>query len=629
MQNKFKIGCCTKDNLLALRKNNFSIAMLLFEKLAKLNCYSMSTKITRVFDLLNHNLENFPKDEFVSGKTNGKWHKYSTKEFCETVDFLSAGLTTLGIGKGSRVAVMSANRPEWNICDFAIMQLGAYQIPLYPTLAEHDVKFILENAEISIVFAGDDAIHQKLVQVNKMLEVPIQIYTFNKLETSKYWMDLVAIGKNTKVDLDGYRNVITADDILTIIYTSGTTGTPKGVMLTHNNLVQNFMKSAIIFPAEVKTAISFLPLSHIFERMIIYLYNYSGVSIYYAESMDSIVADIQEVKPHSFSTVPRLLEKVYDKIMEKGKDLTGIKRGIFYWSLSLAEKFDQKNSGWYDFKLAIARKLVFKKWQEALGGNIVVLASGGAALNPRLCRIFWAAGMPIFEGYGLTETSPVITVNYYDATMFGTVGTVIEGVEIKIAEDGEILTRGHNVMKGYYLRDDLTAECIDKDGWFYTGDIGQIIDGRFLKITDRKKEIFKTAGGKYIAPQMLENKYKESPLIEQIIVLGENMKFPAALVVPTFSALKSWCEHKGIPYTTNEEMIKNELIIDKFESVIAQLGIDFGKWEQVKRFALLPKEFSIDGGELTPKLSFKRKFILEKNKTIIDKIYKDAENYKG
>lgn len=589
----------------------------------------MSVTINRVFDLLSYNLANFPKQEFISGKVNGEWKKYSTEAFCTTTDNLSKGLTTLGIGKGSRVAVMAHNRPEWNICDYAIMQLGAYQIPLYPTLADHDVKFIIENAEITIVFVGDEKLYHKVLAVTKQINHPVKVYCIDQVSEAPNWQELIELGKTTDVNLQSYRDAVSADDILTIIYTSGTTGTPKGVMLTHNNLVQNFKKSAIIFPKEVKVALSFLPLSHIFERMIIYLYAYADVAIYYAESMDTIVADIQYVKPNSFSTVPRLLEKVYDKIMEKGKDLTGIKRGIFFWSLALAEKFDVSNGWWYNFKLSIARKLVFKKWQEALGGRIVVMASGGAALNPRLARIFWAAGMPVFEGYGLTETSPVITVNHFGATMFGTVGPVIEGVEIKIADDGEILTRGHHVMKGYYLRDDLTAESIDTDGWFHTGDIGEIINGKFLKITDRKKEIFKTAGGKYIAPQMLENKYKESPLIEQIMVLGENRKFPAALIVPTFPALKSWCEKKGIAYTTNEEMIRHEEVLNKYNKIVAELGTDFGKWEQVKRFELLPKEFTIDGGELTPKLSLKRKVILEKNKNIIEKIYIDAENFKA
>ena len=401
-------------------------------------------------------------------------------------------------------------------------------------------------------------------------------------------------------------------------------------MLTHNNLIKNFENSAVLLPPGIKTGLSFLPLSHIFERMIIYLYLYTGVAVYYAESMETIVADIQQVKPNVFSTVPRLLEKVYEKIMEKGKALTGIKKAIFFWSVGLAERYEIENGWFYNFQLSIARKLVFKKWEEALGGNVVVVVAGGAALNPRLARIFWAAGMPVFEGYGLTETSPVITVNHFGGhTMFGTVGTAIDGMEVKIAEDGEVLARGHAVMKGYYKRDDQTAEAIDSDGWFHTGDIGELINGKFLKITDRKKEIFKTAGGKYIAPQMLENKFKETILIEQVMVLGENRKFPAALIVPNFNALRAWAEKKGIPYTTDEEMIKQPNVLQKYEQIVLDSCKDFGKWEQVKRFALLPKQWTIEAGELTPKLSFRRKVILEKNNSVIEKLYKDAENYKG
>lgn len=598
---------------------------MLYEQKAKI---SDAMLITRVFDLLRYNLEQFPKQEFISGKVNGVWKNYSTQDFCDTTDQLSRGLTTLGIGKGDRVAVMSANRPEWNICDYAIMQLGAYQIPLYPTLAAHDIKFIIENAEIKTVFLSDDAIYAKMLAVAETLSYPIKIYTFNQIDGASHWEELVQIGSQTNVDLETYRNAVTEDDIITIIYTSGTTGTPKGVMLTHKNMVMNFEKSAVLLPRNIEKALSFLPLSHIFERLVSYLYAYGGVSVYYAESIDTIVADIQTVKPNVFSTVPRLLEKVYDKIMEKGKELTGFKKKIFYWSVSLAERFDHENNWWYKLKLMVARQLVFKKWKAALGGQIVIIVSGGAALNPRLNRIFWAAGMPVFEGYGLTETSPVITVNHFAATMFGTVGTPLEGVEVKIAEDGEILTRGHHVMKGYYGRDDLTAENIDRDGWFHTGDIGELLNGKFLKITDRKKEIFKTAGGKYIAPQMLENTYKESPYIEQIMVLGENRKFPAALIVPTFPALKAWCARNGIDYTTNEEMVKHPKVLEKYEQVITARGAAFGKWEQVKRFALLTKEFSIDGGELTPKLSFKRKAILEKNAETIEKIYEDAAHYK-
>jgi long-chain acyl-CoA synthetase len=587
----------------------------------------MSISVTRVFDLLKYNLEKFPKEEFVSGKIRGEWRKFSTHQFCEITDNLSRGLTTIGVGKGSRVAIMSANRPEWNICDYAIMQLGAYQIPLYPTLAEHDVKFIIEDAEINVVFVADGQLYQKVKGVCAKLSHNVAIYTFDQLDGAKHWQELVTIGSSmAQLDLETYRAEVTPDDILTIIYTSGTTGTPKGVMLTHDNLVQNFKKSAVLLPNNVTHALSFLPLSHIFERMISYLYAYLNIAIYYAESMDTIVADIQFVKPSGFSTVPRLLEKVYDKIVEKGKELKGVKKAIFFWSLALAEKYDTNTSWWYNVKLGIARKLVFKKWQEALGGNIQVIISGGAALNPRLARVFWAAGLPVFEGYGLTETSPVITVNHFDAIKFGSVGMPIEGVEVKIAADGEILVKGHNIMKGYYNKPQLTDEAIDQDGWFHTGDIGELNEG-YLKITDRKKEMFKTAGGKYVAPQMVENKIKEAPLVEQIMVLGENRKFPSALVVPNFEALKNWCKIKGIEFGSNETVVDNKEVKAKFQKIIDEANKEFGKWEQVKQFALLPKEWSIDGGELTPKLSLKRKVILEKNNEIIEKIYKDAENY--
>jgi len=588
----------------------------------------MAAEITRVFDLLKHNLE-IPQQEFINGKINGKWVNYSTSEFCATVDHLSRGLVKLGISKGSRVAVMSHNRPEWNITDFAVNQIGAYQIPLYPTLAEHDIQFILQDAEVSVVFIADADLYHKIKPCADAINPSIKIFSFNEVEGVVNWNTLVEEGKNsTDIDLDDYRSRVLPEDILTLIYTSGTTGTPKGVMLTHHNLVSNFVNSSVVMPEGVQKGLSFLPLSHIFERMIIYLYLYNRTAVYYAESMETIVADIQQVKPNAFSTVPRLLEKVYDKIMEKGKALTGVKKGIFFWSLALAEKYTTDAGAWYNFKLGIARKLVFKKWQEALGGEIVVIVSGGAALNPRLARIFWAAGMPVFEGYGLTETSPVITVNHFGGTMFGTVGEVIKGVEVKIAQDGEVLTRGHQVMKGYYNKPELTSEAIDEEGWFHTGDIGELVDGRFLKITDRKKEMFKTAGGKYIAPQILENKYKESIFIEQIMVLGENRKFPSALIVPNFEALKTWATKKGIAYNTNEEIIKNEQVLAKYTEVIEAASQEFGKWEQVKRFALLPKEWSIVGGELTPKLSLKRKVINEKNVGVIDKIYKDAENYK-
>ena len=587
----------------------------------------MPTSVTRVFDLLKYNQENFPKDEFISGKIEGNWRKYSTHEFCTLTNQLSKGLAALGIGKDDRIAVMSNNRPEWNICDYAIMQLGAYQIPLYPTLAASDIAFIMQDAKISIIFVSDAPLYAKVKAVTDSLIQDVKIYTLNQVAGASNWQDVLKLGvDHESIDLEQYRKEVVPEDILTIIYTSGTTGTPKGVMLTHDNLVQNFKKSAVLLPQEVSTALSFLPLSHVFERMISYLYAYLNISVYYAESMETIVADIQYIKPTGFSTVPRLLEKVYEKIVEKGKALTGIKKVMFFWALDLAENYDVDKGWWYTTQLNVARKLVFSKWQEALGGNVKVIISGGAALNMRLARIFWAANLPVFEGYGLTETSPVVTVNYFNSIKFGTVGKPIEGVEVKIAEDGEILVKGHNVMKGYYGRPDLTEETIDAQGWFHTGDIGELVDG-FLKITDRKKEIFKTAGGKYVAPQVIENKVKEASLIEHVIVLGENRKFAAALIVPNFVNLKSWCGVKGIEYSNNQAMLEHQEVKAKYKRLIDESNKSFGKWEQIKQFALLFKEWSIEGGELTPKLSLKRKVILEKNKEVIEKIYKDAENY--
>lgn len=585
--------------------------------------------ITRVFDLLTHSLENHRKDDMVAAKRDGSWIKYSTESFIEQVNSLSIGLIAKGIRKDHKVAIMSPNRPEWNICDFGIMQIGAAQVPMYPTLAETDIKFIIRDADVKIVFVSDLALYNKLNKVRTEEDSIFEIFSFDKIEGIPHWVEILESGSGVQsVDLDAYRKAISPDDLLTLIYTSGTTGTPKGVMLTHDNLVSNFKASSVLYPKEFKKALSFLPLSHIFERMVLYMYFYLGISVYYAQSMDTIVADLSEVRPHGFTTVPRLLEKVYDRIVAKGAELTGIKKQLFFWALNLGLRYELNgaNGFWYEFQLKIANILIFKKWRDALGGNIVALVSGGAALQPRLARVFRAAGMPVLEGYGLTETSPVIAVNGLgpDDSRFSTVGKPISGVEIKIAEDGEILCKGPNIMKGYYNRPDLSAEVIDKDGFFHTGDIGEMVDGKFLRITDRKKEIFKTAGGKYIAPQILENKFKESPYIEQVIVIGENERFPAALVLPNFPALQGWCERNNIAYSTNREMIKDQRVIDKIQSVIDRFNQNFGHWEQVKKIELLSEDWSIDGGELTPKLSLKRKVILEKYKAQVENIYRNV-----
>lgn len=586
-------------------------------------------EITRVFDLLEHSLEKHRKDDMVAAKQNGIWNKYSTEKFVAQVNSVSQGLIASGIIKDNKVAIMSANRPEWNICDFAIMQIGATQVPMYPTLAENDIKFILRDADVKIVFVSESALYEKLNNVRKTEGIDFKIFSFDKIEGVPNWQELIEIGERAEpVNLQVYRDRILPEDLLTLIYTSGTTGTPKGVMLTHSNLVSNVISSSVLYPKDFKRALSFLPLSHVFERMVLYMYFYLGISVYYAQSMDTIAADLIEVKPHGFTTVPRLLEKVYDRIVAKGSELTGIKKTLFFWALNLGLRYELNgaNGLWYEIQLKLANKLIFNKWRDALGGNIMAVVSGGAALQPRLARVFWAAGMPVLEGYGLTETSPVIAVNGLDkgAAKFTTVGKAIKDVEIKIAEDGEILCKGPNVMKGYYNRPDLSDEVIDKDGFFHTGDIGELVDGQYLRITDRKKEIFKTAGGKYIAPQIIENKFKESPYIEQMIVIGENERFPSALILPNFPALAAWCSRSGIPFSTNADMIKDQRIIDKIQSVVDHFNKDFGHWEQVKKFELLSEDWSIDGGELTPKLSLRRKVILQKYKDQVEKIYKNA-----
>lgn len=585
-------------------------------------------EITRVFDLLQLSIEKYHKDDMVAAKENGLWIKYSTERFVGLVNAVSSGLIASGIKKNDKIAIMSPNRPEWNICDFGIMQIGATQVPMYPTLAENDIKFILRDAEVKIVFVSDKLLYEKLNKVRTLEELDFKIFSFDQIEGVPYWMELSEIaGRSEPVDLQTYREGVLPGDLLTLIYTSGTTGTPKGVMLTHDNLVSNCIASSGMYPKNFSKALSFLPLSHIFERMVLYMYFYLGISVYYAQSMDTIAADLLEVKPHGFTTVPRLLEKIYDRIVAKGAELTGIKKQLFFWALNLGHKYemDGQNGAFYEFQLKIANKIIFKKWREALGGNIMAIVSGGAALQPRLARVFWAANMPVLEGYGLTETSPVIAVNGLDpgATKFTTVGKVIKDVEVRIAEDGEILCKGPNVMKGYYNRPDLSDEVIDKDGFFHTGDIGELLEGKYLRITDRKKEIFKTAGGKYIAPQVLENKFKESPYIEQVMVIGENERFPAALILPSFPALSAWCARADITYTTKEEMIKDQRVIDKIQSVIDHFNQDFGNWEKVKKFELLANEWSIDGGELTPKLSLKRKIILQKYKSQVEKIYRN------
>lgn len=586
------------------------------------------TAPTRIFDILMHYEAHHAKPIMVAGKAQGKWTNYSTDAFLSIVDNLSKGLISKGIQKGDKIALMSHNRPEWNFCDFAINQLGAAVVPLYPTLSDQDLSFIINDAAVKFIFLSNTELYEKIAAALQENNLDIPIYAFDPIAGIPSWQTLIDEGKLQQTDLTPYRDAVDEDDLLTLIYTSGTTGKPKGVCLSHKNVLTNVHDCHHLLPDYFKKALSFLPLCHIFERMVVYLYFAKGVEVHYAENLDTIVADINDVKPDGFTTVPRVLEKVYDKIVAKGKALSGVKKHIFFWALDLglSNREPRVNSGWFNFKLGIARKLVFSKWQEALGGNIKLIVSGGAALQPRLARVFWAAGIPVLEGYGLTETSPVIAVNSVekDGVKFGTVGKVLKSVDVKIASDGEILCKGPSIFSGYYKNDAATAEAIDDDGYLHTGDIGELDADHFLRITDRKKEMFKTAGGKYVAPQSLENKYMESTLIAQVMVIGENRKFPSALIVPAFDVLENWCKIKGIPFGSKEEVVKKPEVIEKYQREIDRLNQGFGQWEKVKKFALLPKEWTIDAGELTPKLSLKRKTILQRHEAAINEIY--AEN---
>jgi long-chain acyl-CoA synthetase len=591
------------------------------------------TEPQRLFDCLQYHLERKPLEDMLAGKEAGQWKKYSTAEVKETVDKLSAGLISLGIGCGDmtaegrdKVAILCKNRPEWIMLDLAVQQIGAVLVPIYPTINVNELEFVLTDAQVKIAFVNDEDLFLKVLSLKERVSSLKDIYTFEHVANAKHWKEVTALSTSELIaQVKSIADKINYEDLATIIYTSGTTGTPKGVMLSHRNILSNVMASIPCFPpGESLRSLSFLPLNHIFERMVSYLYLFRGTSIYYAESLETIADNLKEVKPNLFTTVPRLLEKVYDRIMQKGNELTGIKKKLFFWAHGLAEKFEiNKNQGaLYNFKLGLANKLIFSKWREGLGGNIVCIVTGGAACQVRLIRIFTAAKITIMEGYGLTETSPVIAVNRFqeEGRAFGTTGPLIEGVQVKIAEDGEILCKGPNVMMGYYKRPDLTAQDI-VDGWFHTGDIGILTENNFLKITDRKKELFKTSGGKYVAPLAIENKLKESPFIEQVMLIGADKKFVSALIVPSFPNLKDWCRKNGIAESSNDELLRNPKVTDMFKELVESFNKFFNHVEQVKKFELLAHEWSVDTGELTPKMSLKRKVVMEKYRDAIERIY--------
>ncbi len=585
-------------------------------------------EIKRAFDFLYYQLENNPIEECLCHKINGNWKKYSTQDFVTISHKLSAGLLKLGLQPGDKVAIISPNRPEWNFVDQACLEMGIVTVPMYPTITVEDYRYIFEHAEVRMVFAANEELIKRVQSATEHQSIEY-IYSFDEINEVSNWKTLLSLGEDSDdTVLEEYRNKVKPDDLMTVIYTSGTTGRPKGVMLSHWNVTSNALSLSkmigwVLTRAEDRV-LSFLPICHIYERVAVYFYLNNSLGVYYAESMETIGENIREVKPHMFTCVPRLIEKVYDKIVSKGYELPFIKRKLFFWAVSIGLKFDPNTDmgGWYRLKLKIARKLIFSKWREALGGNIKFIASGAAALQSRLSRIFWAAEMPIFEGYGLTETSPAIAGNGPGPgnARIGSVGKIIEDVAVKIAEDGEILCKGPNVMMGYYKNPEMTAEVL-QDGWFHTGDIGVIEDG-FLRITDRKKEMFKTSGGKYIAPQLMENKFKESEFIEQIMVLGEGQKFPSALIVPNFEALVEWCSQNGLlGVTSTEELIVHPKVRDLYEIEVRRFNEEFGNWEQIKKFEIVEEVWGVESGELTPTMKLKRRVIKEKFKELIDKIY--------
>jgi long-chain acyl-CoA synthetase len=588
------------------------------------------TAITRIFDFPYYQLETYNLNKAFTTKYNGEWQSISTQEYIDKANAISRGLLKLGVQPNDKIAVISTtNRTEWNVCDIGILQVGAQNVPIYPTISKEDYEYILNHSEATYCFVSDKEIIEKLNAIKGNTKLK-GVFTFDDMKSEKSWKEVLELGKDSSNQdvVDDRKNNVKPDDLATLIYTSGTTGKPKGVMLSHGNLVSNVIDSEKRVPFDYgkSKALSFLPVCHVFERMILYLYQYCGVEIYFAESIEQMSENLKEIKPNVMTAVPRLYEKVFDKIIAKGADLTGIKKTLFFWAVDIGLKYEPygKNGWLYEKKLAIARKLIFSKWKEGLGGNLDLMVSGSAALQSRLTRVFAAAEMPIMEGYGLTETSPVVSVNdqHNGGFKIGTVGRIIDNVEVKIAEDGEILVKGPNVMQGYFKDAEKTAEVMTGD-YFHTGDIGEIDSDGFLKITDRKKEMFKTSGGKYVAPALIENRLKQSRFIEQVMVIGEGEKMPAALIQPNFEFIKDWIKRKEKNVKTSvEEICSSEIIHQRIQKEIDEANEHFGKWEQVKKFELTPEIWTIDAGHLTPTMKMKRKVIKEKYSDLIEKIYR-------
>ncbi len=586
--------------------------------------------IKRIFDSAHNALEKYSQDDMFITKYHGQWEKISTKEFCDQGNRISRGLLKLGIKPGDKIALITtATRTEWAVMDLGISQIGAVSVPVYPTISPEDYDFIFNNAEVQYCFVSDRDLYDKVIQIKANVSTLKGVFTFDKIDGAPNWNEILDLGNDdaTQNEVDDLSNSINSEDLATIIYTPGTTGRPKGVMLTHHNIVSNVLASDPRIPrvkglqnSDIRI-LSFLPICHIFERMLFYLYQYNGYSVYFAESIEKMGDNIKEVKPHIMSVVPRLIEKVYDKIYDKGTSAGGLKSKIFLWALGI-NKAKQKLGKPSGLMETIADKLVFSKWREGLGGNIITLVSGSAALQPRLNKMFQNAGIPILEGYGLTETSPVISVNSFGKIKVGTVGHVLENLDVKIQEDGEITVKGPSVFKGYFKNEEMTKEVFTEDGYFKTGDIGHIDEEGYLHITDRKKEMFKTSGGKYVAPQVIENQAKASKFIEQIMVVGDGEKMPCALIQPDFNFVQHWAERKSIKIgTTPEEIANSPELKQRIGKEIDYLNTKLGSWEQIKRFELTPEIWTIDSGVLTPTLKLKRKAVKERFIKLYNKMY--------
>ncbi|MBN1985619.1 MAG: long-chain fatty acid--CoA ligase [Prolixibacteraceae bacterium] len=592
-------------------------------------------EVTRTFDILERYLEEFPREDALGGKKNGEWYTYSTEEYYEKSHLFAKGLLALGFKKGDKIATVTPNCPEWNFADMGMAMTGVVHVPVYPTIGEDEYKYILEHSEARMVIVGDKKLFEKIHPLANQISEIEHVYTFEEVEGARHYQEILDLGASKREELSGLlqelKDAVQPEDVATLIYTSGTTGVPKGVMLTQQNLVSNFVAhSKMHHLGKDHRVISFLPLCHVYERSVNYHFQYKGMGVYYVSSLAQILPALKEIKPHMFNSVPRLLEKVYDGFVSKGKELGGIKKALYFWALRLTKhfEFNRKYGPWLSLKIKIADKLIYSKWREALGGNIVYIVSGGAALQPRIARVFGMAGILNLEGYGLTETSPVIAVNNpaLREMKVGTVGPVLEGFEVKFAEDGEILCKGPGVMKGYYKAPELTAEVIDEAGWFHTGDIGVLDEGKYLKITDRKKEIFKLSGGKYIAPQMIENKLKTSNLIEQVMVIGANEKFASALVSPNFPLLHDWCAENKIHYENNAELIQIPEVIEKIQKEVQIINKQLGSHEQINRIRLVCEEWTPATGELSPTLKLRRNMVAVKYQHLIDDIYSVRKN---